>query len=214
MDVPIRLRKVGRIEGGAWLMRRPERRPLQIADILILIVASAFAIVLIKRQGDDQIGDNLMGLPAWPLWTQMLLVFGSLGPYVGTAAAVALLAIRLRGPRPPRPRLTRQPGPAACAAVTLMIALHSVFHLARVMVTGVDNPFRSGFSYETLLVLLDGVRWSFLYNGPAVAAAWLTLAIGGRWRPAPDWVDRSGRTAGLFWLLMLALNAWYIPWWR
>ncbi len=118
-------------------------------------------------------------------------------------------AIRLRGPRPSRARLARQPGLAACAAVTLMAALSEVEYLARVMVRGVDNPFRSGFSYETLLVLMDGVRYSFMYDGRAVAVAWLTLALVGRWRPAPDWVDRAGRAVGAFWLLMLALAAWY-----
>jgi hypothetical protein len=54
-------------------------------------------------------------------------------------------------------------------------------------------------------MLMDGVTYSLQRNGYAVAAAWLTLAIGRRWRPEPTWVDRSGRAIGFFWLLMIPM---------
>ena len=85
------------------------------------------------------------------------------------------------------------------------MALSEIEYLVRVKMLGVDNPFRWGFSYETFLVLMDGLGYSFQRNGYAVAAAWLTLMIGRRWRPEPSWVDRSGRLIGSFWLLMIPL---------
>ena len=39
--------------------------------------------------------------------------------------------------------------------------------------------------------------------GGYAVAAWLTLAIGRRWRPEPSWVNRWGRAIGVFWLLMI-----------
>ena len=39
----------------------------------------------------------------------------------------------------------------------------------------------------------------------AVAAAWLTLALTGRWRPRPDWLDRAGRALGTFWIAIVPL---------
>jgi hypothetical protein len=194
-------------------MTQQYRRPLQIPDMLILIAASAVAIALMKRHWDVYLPENFLQPPNG--WTRAAIVarvmvgLAHFGPYIGTILAIALLGIRLYGPRPARPRLTRQPGLAACATVALMVALGEVEYLARVLMRGVDNPFRSGFSYETALVLMDGIRYSFAYNGHAVAAAWLTLAIGARWRPAPDWVDRCGRAVGFYWLLMIPLFTWF-----
>jgi hypothetical protein len=41
-------------------------------------------------------------------------------------------------------------------------------------------------------------------HAPAVAAAvvvtWAMLAVGGRWRPPPTWLDRDGRLTGLAWI--------------
>jgi hypothetical protein len=194
-------------------MTQQDRRPLQIPDMLILIAASGVAIALMKRHWDVYLpaeipGFGMSGLPA-VLLARARVGIVHFGPYVATAAAVAFLAIRLRGPKPSWPRLTQQPGLVACAAMALMVALGEVEYLARVLMRGVDNPFRSGFSYETVLVLMDGIRYSFAYNGHAVAAAWLTLAIGARWRPAPDWVDRCGRAVGFYWLLMIPLFTWF-----
>ena len=42
----------------------------------------------------------------------------------------------------------------------------------------------------------------------AVAAAWLILALCGRWHPEPSWVDRAGRGLGLGWLVLFLLGAW------
>jgi hypothetical protein len=188
---------------------RPLQRPLQIPDMLILIGGVAVAVVLIRRQWDLKFSAYLESIR--PLGWSFGGIFGYtlVSVYVcaciGSVGAVAFLAIRLRGPRPPRPRLTTQPGLVACAAVTLVLALGEFEYLVWVKLGGIDNPFREGFNYESFLVLTDGVGYAFQRNGYAVAAAWLTLMIGRRWRPEPSWVDRSGRVIGVFWLLMIPL---------
>ncbi len=194
-------------------MMRPQKlRPLQIADMLILIGGVAVAVALIRRQWDLSFSEYLQQSP--PLeWTpgsilgRLIMFVAYLGVYAGAVAAVTFLAIRLRGPRPPRRRLTTQPGLAACAAITLVIALSEVEYLVRVSLLGVNNPFRWGFSFETFLVLMDGVIYSFHRNGYAVAAAWLTLAIGRRWRPSRAGSTDGDAAIGIFWLLTIPLYA-------
>jgi hypothetical protein len=39
--------------------------------------------------------------------------------------------------------------------------------------------------------------------GVAVGAAWVNLAVCGRWRPEPEWIDRLGRIVGACWLAMM-----------
>ena len=36
--------------------------------------------------------------------------------------------------------------------------------------------------------------------GSAVAAAWLGVALAGRWRRPEDWIDRLGRILGCGWI--------------
>jgi hypothetical protein len=42
----------------------------------------------------------------------------------------------------------------------------------------------------------------------ALAGAWLTLALSGRWRSAHDWVERLSRALGLAWFLTWAI--WFV----
>jgi hypothetical protein len=35
------------------------------------------------------------------------------------------------------------------------------------------------------------------------------LALGGRWRADPGWIDRAGRALGLFWVATIPMRGWY-----
>ena len=50
------------------------------------------------------------------------------------------------------------------------------------------------------------------HPAPAVAAAWLGLALSRRWRPEPGWIDRVGRLIGVLWLLTLYFDWEYVRW--
>ena len=39
--------------------------------------------------------------------------------------------------------------------------------------------------------------------GFAIAACWLVLIVGRRWRPEPSWIDRCGRALGAYWILLV-----------
>jgi hypothetical protein len=49
--------------------------------------------------------------------------------------------------------------------------------------------------------------------GFSVAVAWLTLTLGGRWRPEPSWIDRMGRVLGFYFIAIIPL-AILIPYLR
>ena len=105
------------------------------------------------------------------------------GPILGIAS-LALLALRLRAPRPGRPVLLAQPGFWGCAAPLLVMAC-----------------------YPAILAYL-GIRPDIGMDSGAVAIAWLSLGIARRWRPEPSWIDRAGRVIGLLWLSILPLRLW------
>ncbi len=43
---------------------------------------------------------------------------------------------------------------------------------------------------------------TFQFIGLAVAATWLALAIGGRWRKSDDSIERLGRVVGACWIVI------------
>jgi hypothetical protein len=46
----------------------------------------------------------------------------------------------------------------------------------------------------------------------AIAAAWLILALSGRWRPERTWVDRLGCLIGLAWIALETVGNVF-DWW-
>jgi hypothetical protein len=130
------------------------------------------------------------------------------------ALTIALLVLRMRSPRPPVRRLARQPGTVACmvaSAVLLVVAcwvgmttatgraLEFSEHATKDLVhsRGSFSLYPSG---RNLVVYADRI-------GFAIAGAWLSLWLAGRWRSEPTWIDRLGRAMGWLWLI-LALVFW------
>lgn len=58
--------------------------------------------------------------------------------------------------------------------------------------------------------LHSGWLWVVLHHfaimgGAAVIAAWVLLALSGRRRPEPGWIDPLGRTLGVMWVVLFVL---------
>jgi hypothetical protein len=115
---------------------------------------------------------------------------------------LTLLILELRHFRPPLRRLARRPGfVACCAVVVVMLLVGSMsFQDLRTGLAPGKDPWVE-FQYD----LGHCLTFSHGQCGAAVAAAWLTLALNGRWRPRPDWLDRAGRALGLFWIALIPL---------
>ncbi len=138
-----------------------------------------------------------------------------------TAWTVALLLIGLRRPRPPRRRLTRQPGLAACAVgVIVMVAVLVGYFLrwaATWLWTAIVPTSTAGAAPGTWYVPRAPLQdlWYAIHSGfgagsaaiaEAVAAAWLIMALGGWWRPEKSGIDRLGRALGVAWIALMVVG--------
>jgi hypothetical protein len=145
-------------------------RNLTLADSLILVAATAIGFSAVKAvhgwyfeewarwSGDQEwLADHLFGS------TGLVLAFWT----------VALLAIRLRSPRPHLLRLSRQPGFAACLSATSGLCVVGLFML--VIGPHVRNP-------GPPVIKMNPVALPCI--GTAVAAAWIVMA-------ARTFLDRS-----------------------
>ena len=109
---------------------------------------------------------------------------------------LALIPMRLLGPRPRFRRLARQPGLVAAGAASATFALIALVALVALLEAemGASTAFDSVLDIAAYLVPML-VGWT-------VAVAWMTLLIGRRWRAESSWIDRLGRIAGVFWIVV------------
>lgn len=184
----------------------PARR-FRVLDAMILVAATAVGCALVNgisaiSNGESswqniykEVTDLLQGqAPAGWLFTAMGIAAEFTVFLVSPIVAmwgVALIPIRLTGPRPRWRRLARQPGLTAACAATLAASLIGSYFLSKLLVP--SNQYL-GVGW-TLVIAQDLI-------GMAVLAAWMTLILGGRWRAEPSWIDRLGRLIGAFWILL------------
>jgi hypothetical protein len=158
-----------------------EQRRFTLLDAMVLVVATAggFAAVRTFTAAIRRVqGPGRPGLADWVALSTWVVSFWML----------ALLALRLGRPRPPLRRLGRQPGVAACIAGWLALSFQLLYMLPTLRGSRYGLP---GLYY--IMMSADAISAS-----GAVAAAWATLVLSGRWRAAADWIDRSGRALGIF----------------
>jgi hypothetical protein len=170
-------------------MRGRDRRRFTLADIMVLVAASACALALTRYLSPDPkfntvvpgkwISNVLRGKPA----------------YLAIALAAALIVLRWISPRPSLARLVRQPGFVACVATVGGLALGSGLSEMTVFVMKA-NPNRLFTTFSPGYSLSHGISMIPF----VVAGAWLALALGGRWTPEKSWIDRAGRCVGFFWV--------------
>jgi hypothetical protein len=173
--------------------RRAADRRLTIADGMILVAAIALGLAAVQAS-----------LRTMRPWTNRAarVAYWILGPSscVAMAAVAGLLVVRLRGPHPPWRRLARQPG--LVAAIAAVVGL-----LPGAAWSAILLRFRAGvalrFNFtEWWMLLVDFV--------PAVVlGSWLALALSGRWRAEPGWIDRAGRLLAVYWIVCFAVKEFY-----
>jgi hypothetical protein len=201
-------------------MRTSQSRRCTLLDVMALIAATAIGFYLVRTYSLNVLDSDLTHYPFIPrilltIWATILAVLP-----VPILWSIALFGLRLRRPRPALRRLVREPGFVATGAVTLVVAVRLAGFLVLIART---------FGRTTLGALYDVWAMSFfrgpidvatLYNSVyfassaigtsmAVAAAWLLLAVSGRWRSEPGWLDRLGRILGTFWIAIIPFSCWW-----
>jgi hypothetical protein len=157
-------------------------RRLTLADGLILIAAVAVGLAL------GRIPQNVHGSDDSP----SLIAMGLMSIYwASLMVMVSLIPLRLMTPRPPWRRVRRQPGFIACAAVAF-----GVVH--RALCFGVICFWRPAVWANINVRSLIASPPPF---GSMIISAWFVLALSGRWRPEPSWIDRSGRVLAIAWIV-------------
>jgi hypothetical protein len=118
----------------------------------------------------------------WRLIREPLVQIASYGFQCAETLLFAMtpmfMLLRLRRPRPPWRVLLIQPGMVASLAI--------VFGLFWV----------TGLIHILLPDRIDAFRGAGIAVGVSVGMAWFILALIGRWKPEPGWVDRMGRLLG------------------
>lgn len=129
---------------------------------------------------------------------------------VVAALSPTLLALRTRRPRPTWRRLFAPPGVTAYAAATIAIALEGLTNVLWILCRSFSSFPWEGIKLDRISVLhltLATINaLSSMTAGIAVAAAWGSTALFGRWRPESSWIDRAGRVVGLFSLELIPIR--------
>ncbi len=170
---------------GTESLDAPRCRPFSIGDAMILIATTAVGFALIQERLGVILGSRML--------LRLLATSAGIGlilEYIVTImssflmpATLGYLVIRLRRPRPSLDRIALQPGMVANAAMAVIIAL--VFWLE------VDQP-ALGLWVELAVLLV-------------MPLSWIVLAVSGRWRREPGWIDRLGVWVGAGWCLVTGM---------
>lgn len=212
-------------------MGRTSRR-FNLGDMMILIAALAAACVGMRSYWLGHLAGRGVIAPMQAGYNRLLIV--ALASAAALPMTVAWMAWRLRQPRPPWRRVALRPGTAAGLACLTIFGTRALEWAASLLKPDINQMFGFAmnsatpirFGESSYLVLVrnvhkDGVLANFDVLGchgtwvaavaspcgPAVAAVWLVLAVAGRWRPEPSWIDRSGRVLGVTWIVLAALTA-------
>jgi hypothetical protein len=204
--------------GPVPMAATPPRR-FTLADAMILVAATALGIA-ISREGQRSVSSIILFLDGIgtpdpfarlkPVLSPPARGIVAWGPVL-TCWALALLALRLRRPRPGRRRLFASPGVAACFFAVLLVAFRTAESAWTSSLTydvyGADLVWSSLQTPNLPHALQDGSTSATV--GFGVAALWIWMAVSGRWRPEPHWIDRMGRILGVTWLVVIPLRLWF-----
>jgi hypothetical protein len=180
------------------------RRP-NLGDAMILVVAAALAMAITKQVDAwprfDVIGQDVIGAFNAQATEATLWVAKWISPWLLTLAG-ALLVIRFRQPRPRFRRIWHQPG-----------ALASTLGILALIFVGLVSLGRPTFLFFILLLgsfpgpntnppmrLADILGEATSYGGTLILGSWITLALAGRFRREPGWIDGLGILVGSCWI--------------
>lgn len=178
------------------MCRRARPRPFGVGDAMILVAAMAVGTLAV-RWSLTTLADlraNVAGVsPGMRRFLYIQYAGSAFNPYLGVVT-VALLVIRLRPPHPGWRRIGRQPGFVACAVATVAMAIEAVW-------IGALLAMGSRFIHISTIFVSYAQQVSF-----AAAGGWIALAVSGRWRTEPGWIDRTGCIIGMLWILVTVVE--------
>jgi hypothetical protein len=191
------------------------RRRFRLLDAMILVAATALgfgAIGWFAKAAELSLQDvsdavsEVFPKQGRPISAQLVVGVCAMGGAIVTplfaAWALALLSIRLISPRPRLRRLASQPGMMAVCSSIMVLAVLGLFFICVILVSGGLSRAEEAVEYTfySLPVLF----------GLTVAASWMSLLVGRRWRAERSWVDRAGRALGCVWIVAGLLMIYFL----
>lgn len=182
-------------------------RRFHLLDAMALVLATAVGLSRIRSLIEFAIRDCAVAAKS-----AHFSLMRDLGDWFVPAAPIlamwtlVLVPLGLRSPRPCLRRLARQPGWIACCAASLALVITGAWGFAQIY----REEFYEGedldvdYAFTTIFILL---KLCLAPMGCAVAGAWLTLLLTGKWRPEPTWNDRIGRVLGGLWIAAIPINS-------
>ena len=192
-------------------------RTFGISDALILVAANAVGFASARTCAESWAG--LEGIPAFALqpdfWApEALARLPSWAALWLSPITIALFCIHWRDTRRGRGWLLRQPGAVACGAASIAWGFGSgiIVTIMAVRYLPIWPPWLwVAFLWPLYFHCAFDLHLPALM-GAAVAGGWATLAIGWRWRSKRNWIDRTGRIAGAFWVMLLLIEIGLVTW--
>jgi hypothetical protein len=187
------------IAGTPGTPDQPPRR-FNLGDVMVLVAASAFALVLLQTA----VSLRLFTPAPKSLAGRNLIEYLSVaGGCILVPLTIALIVSSLRDGRASRRDALQGVGFVSCVALVLAAILPVVYFVIRVAKAqewlteeGINPDLAVGFNNMFGVLKLEA--------GPMIAGAWLALALTGRWRVGPSWIDRVGCLVGACYILMYA----------
>ncbi len=174
----------------------PTRR-FTFADLMVLVAATGAGLGLFRPYLASFAGPSFQH--SHPSLRTIETTYGAWS-CVAACWMVALLPLQYRGPHPRRGRLARRPGHVACFVASIALVVGTLHQLVRFAFRALTL---TPFSFYQLWITVSGNVAS------AIAGAWLILALSGRWRSDPGWIDRLGRLLGCLWIGWMLF--WLLP---
>jgi hypothetical protein len=181
----------------------PPRRRLTIGDIMGLIIATASTLALLRTAN----AYKLFAIrPTSPLGVQLVMTLPVAIGCLLIPLTLALLILGIIDKQTPRRNVVQSTGFVTCVAVALSAILPALHYLKLVIMS---FDISSHMPMEGIFhnMFLD----QYSEAGPMVLGAWIALALTGRWRVGPSWLDRAGCSIGvIFMILYLYCRIWNI----
>jgi hypothetical protein len=177
------------------------QRRLRIADVLVLVAATAIGIAWMSRWSLPYVIRQKLLVKYDP--SPVLMPpedgnFADAGAYLLAPWAFSLVILRMLRPRPRQRALLNRPGFVATGVATAVILQQLVrFQIENARLYG---SLRNGF-----VMVFEATNPTPI--ALAVMASWSLMVACGRWHPEASWVDRAGRAVGVAYVLA-SLSTW------
>lgn len=196
-------------------MKSAPCRKFTLADAMMLVAAVAVSSCLLKYHYEELRAAGSLGFPSG--WLRLDIRTWSDGDVISSTVwclgwtycwlvpcTIACLIVRLRHPRPRLRRLILQRGAASIVLATIFTAATvTLFALRKALFASSGTHLFLGYGLERLI---GG-------TGLLIVGAWLLLALSGRCRAEPGWIDRTGTFLGgcwvASWFARYLLTLWY-----